>query len=66
MQSSLCDRRVDEREHDIQQGNYASPPSDRAHNQTSSKRDLLNDAIDWMHRYWDDPDLRTSFWRSGW
>ncbi len=23
-------------------------------------------ALDWLDRYWDDPELRSGFWRSGW
>ncbi len=33
---------------------------------TSGVRRWLNDAIDWLDRHWDDPELRSGFWNSGW
>ena len=29
-------------------------------------RRWLDDALAWLDRYWDDPELRSGFWRSGW
>jgi hypothetical protein len=29
-------------------------------------RRWINDAFDWLDRYWDDPELRSGFWNSGW
>ena len=29
-------------------------------------RRWIDDALDWLDRYWDDPELRTGFWKSGW
>ena len=26
----------------------------------------INDALDWLDRHWDDPELRSGFWNSGW
>ena len=33
---------------------------------TSTIRRWINDAIDWLDRYWDDSELRSGFWHSGW
>jgi hypothetical protein len=32
----------------------------------SSIRRWINDAISWLDCYWDDPELRSGFWHSGW
>lgn len=29
-------------------------------------RRWARDIVDWLDRYWDDPELRSGFWRSGW
>ncbi|HEX5165098.1 MAG TPA: hypothetical protein VFV93_06865 [Thermomicrobiales bacterium] len=34
--------------------------------ETSTIRRWINDALDWLDRYWDDPELRSGFWHSGW
>jgi hypothetical protein len=31
-----------------------------------SLRGRIAELIDWLDRYWDDPELRSGFWRSGW
>lgn len=40
--------------------------SDQINHATSGLRRWIGDALDWLDRYWDDPELRTGFWRSGW
>ena len=35
-------------------------------NLASRTRRLINDALDWLDRHWDDPELRSGFWNSGW
>lgn len=32
----------------------------------SGLRRWIDDSLDWLDRYWDDPELRTGFWNSGW
>jgi|GEM_PF-4209159 len=37
---------------------------------SASLRDRIRPALSrfltWLDRYWDDPELRSGFWRSGW
>ena len=33
---------------------------------TSGYRQWIHAVLDWLDQYWDDPELRTGFWRSGW
>jgi hypothetical protein len=62
MQSANCDTRTLEID--------LMPPADDSDGSTTSlvsnARQLVNDALDWLDRYWDDPELRSGFWRSGW
>jgi len=50
---------------------YETRPEDRAFanvtaQRSSAFRARLLDLIDWLDRHWDDPELRSGFWRSGW
>ncbi len=29
-------------------------------------RRRISDVLDWLDSHWDDPELRSGFWRSGW
>lgn len=29
-------------------------------------RRRISDALNWLDSYWDDPELRSGFWNSGW
>ena len=46
------------------------PPVDGRFDETTSFRSRarrrIDDALDWLDRYWDDPERRSGFWRSGW
>ena len=49
--------------------NHEPPVGDRCEEKTtltSTARRWIDDAFDWLDRYWDDPELRSGFWRSGW
>lgn len=45
-------------------------PSDERIDMTSQAangvRRWINDALDWLDNHWDDPELRSGFWNSGW
>ena len=43
--------------------NVTTEPSPKT---TITLRRWLDDALAWLDRYWDDPELRSGFWRSGW
>jgi hypothetical protein len=46
------------------------PAADYRHEEAEScnsgTRRWVDDALDWLDRYWDDPELRSGFWSSGW
>ena len=62
MQPATCDTCTLEIDH--------VPPADDSGEPTTSlatdARQFIDDALDWLNRYWDDPELRSGFWRSGW
>jgi hypothetical protein len=34
--------------------------------QSGAIRVWIMDMVAWLDRHWDDPELRSGFWRSGW
>ncbi len=53
--STRLERHADER--------YESTATDQ---KIPHARQRITSVLDWLDTHWDDPELRSGFWRSGW